>query len=313
MQPSKRLWILIMLATMVTALTVYYSSSKAGGDSIVFCPRPDQCSKSYLLPANTSQVNKLNLIETFRIPRLSSSQMPRVVSRTEYNAMFDLLQKVTDILDHNNISYCLMFGTLIGSYVSHDLLPWDDDLDILVHNSSKARILELFQDGRHHGIVSYYYKIHPGKMIKVYFKNSSRTSAMKWRWPYVDILGYTIQNGFIVPVDKFKFELHKDKFFPFHRRPFGPLWLPAPRRPEVILRIRYGEFTCIGPMWDHRKERWRTQVSASCGDLKHQYPFVRRGAVAGHDGQTCETLMIGHTVYYSVIVDEPFQYTDIGF
>ena len=54
----------------------------------------------------------------------------------------------------------------------HDLLPWDEDMDIMVHNNSKHKLIELFKDDRNNGIQGYYMQKTYRKTLKFYFNYS---------------------------------------------------------------------------------------------------------------------------------------------
>ena len=55
----------------------------------------------------------------------------------------DILNRVVDFFDENNISYCLCGGTLLGAIRHNGFIPWDDDIDILVPRDSYEKIKKM--------------------------------------------------------------------------------------------------------------------------------------------------------------------------
>ena len=47
---------------------------------------------------------------------------------------------VTSALERANVTYLMYGGTLLGSFRHHDLIPWDDDVDLLVPTSQQAAL-----------------------------------------------------------------------------------------------------------------------------------------------------------------------------
>ncbi|MCK9329692.1 MAG: LicD family protein [Candidatus Cloacimonetes bacterium] len=54
-----------------------------------------------------------------------------------------MLKKVCQILDENNIKYNLDNGTLLGIIREDRLLPWDNDIDITIHEKYLSQLLKL--------------------------------------------------------------------------------------------------------------------------------------------------------------------------
>ena len=78
---------------------------------------------------------------TDALPWLSHPLLPRVITRDQRDRCIKLLLRVDAIFREFNITYMLAHGTQLGSYVMHDMLPWDDDLDIFIDDLPKMKRL----------------------------------------------------------------------------------------------------------------------------------------------------------------------------
>ena len=54
------------------------------------------------------------------------------MSREVYQEAMDLLNDTIEVLTENGVPYQVHYGTLIGAMRHNDIIPWDDDIDILV-------------------------------------------------------------------------------------------------------------------------------------------------------------------------------------
>ena len=246
-----------------------------------------------------------NLKDKFKIPRLENSRVPRIIKHEHYQTLMNLLNLTTRVLEEHGIEYSMAYGTLIGSYLMHDMIPWDDDVDIFVHNKTKAKVMELFKDARHYGIRGHHHYKHPGQLFKVFFNSSKDAGGYPWNWPFIDIVSFVDKGSNLKAVQRgANLVWSKDSWYPLHLRPFGPLWLPAPRHPWVFLTAKYKSFKCKSSGWNHQRERGQRSKESSCSNLVKEYPFVKRSAMANI---TMETLVLNGKEMYDIFINEPYR------
>jgi hypothetical protein len=248
-----------------------------------------------------------DLTKLYAVEKRSAPTLPRALSQDEYQQLMRLLSLTITILGEYNISYVLAYGSLIGSYVMHDMLPWDDDIDVFIHNSSKAKVMEIFQNGSNYGIEGYHFHKSSGQIYKLFFNTSNHAGKYPWKWPFIDILSYVEIRNSIIPVEratKSRFMIPRSSFYPFHLRPFGPLWVKSPHDPVIFFRAKYRSFYCKSGFWDHKRETDRRTLQSPCNKLRQFYPFVKRQK---RGGRTEETLSLNDAAKYTIVVDEPYH------
>ena len=64
----------------------------------------------------------------------------------ETKHLLAVFKATTTLLNRIGIEYILYGGTLIGAYRHHALIPWDDDVDILVSVYKKDQLREVFNN-----------------------------------------------------------------------------------------------------------------------------------------------------------------------
>ena len=279
----------------------------------IFCPDylPTWSEQNVLHLENLTLALPNATYRSRQIPWLSHPRMPRILSLDEHEQSLQLLQAVDTLLWQHNITYVLAYGNLIGSYMMHDLLPWDDDLDILIYDKDRHKIVPLFQKYSDQGIDTMFYHNGNTQTLKLFFKNSSRAGLRSWRWPFIDVAFYDENSTHVWNMDaRRQMVMDKQRFYPLHRRPLGNLWLPAPRDTRGFLTAKYGHLSCSTHPWNHRWEvpAWRV-YKVPCHTLKEYYPFVSRGKAGQKlfDGGVKETLVLNEKIIYSVLIDETFQ------
>ena len=238
------------------------------------------------------------------IPRLSHPGLPRRMNFTEYQNIKQLMQDIHRIFTENDITYVMVDSTLLGSYVTHDVLPWDDDLDLLIRKSDKNKIVSLLQDTKkfpdHKVVIAKASSWNPERM-KIYNVNSPPAGKMSWGWPFADIT-YIVEDDSRVWAADASFNVERSDFYPLHSRPLFGLWFPAPRNPRLLLRRHYTKFACHSRTWNHKMEKRQKLSSIDCAEMEEYYPVVHR---VSYKGGISESLKMKGSEIYTIFVDEP--------
>ncbi|KAK2183824.1 hypothetical protein NP493_295g06024 [Ridgeia piscesae] len=243
---------------------------------------------------------------TDALPWLSHPLLPRVITRRERDRCVDLLSTVDAIFREFNITYMLAQGTLLGSYVMHDMLPWDDDLDIFVNLDDLPKMRRLFNDsgaGHYKQIQLLETQNENWFTGKVFSVNDPKAGVYRWHWPYIDIAFYTEKN-MVISSHKAsrRWKLNRGYFFPTVQRPLGGRWFPTPGNTGAFIAYKYPHFVCKSHTWNHKKEvSIKRMYTVKCTTLASHYPFVERMVVLG---KTTETLMLNGTARYSLTLED---------
>lgn len=185
------------------------------------------------------------------------------------------LSIIDKIFNKHNIYYIIAYGTLLGAVRHWDIIPWDDDGDILILRKDVEKILKLSDEFKKNGLVLR----QNWKLLKIYFNDSE--------YPFIDMFIIDNIDNKVVrchePFDKeCKYLDKKNKWwwddnnysFDFiknrKRFNFNSITVWGPENPTNVLFYWYGNkclINCKTHNYDHIKNIYIEQKNIKCVDL----------------------------------------------
>ena len=143
--------------------------------------------------------------------------------------------------------------------------------------------------------------------VKFYRIANSEPTDYPWRWPFIDIKFYIVIDWAVINIDHRSqvFQVPREYFYPLTMRPFGPLWLPAPKDTQGYLRKKYHKFTCSKRGWNHRLEKPQAKRRLPCSKLTLEYPFVKRRKDSS-TGFVIEELRLGLHITHAIRLNQSY-------
>ncbi len=65
-----------------------------------------------------------------------------------HRQLLDLTKAVVEVCEENGISYYLSSGSCLGAIRHHDIIPWDDDVDLGIHYRDYHTLAQAFADNK---------------------------------------------------------------------------------------------------------------------------------------------------------------------
>ena len=242
---------------------------------------------------------------------LSHPHLPRIINKKEYDSYMTLASDVSRLFEAANITLVMSGGTLLGSYMFHDMIPWDDDMDLWMPYRDIPKVKRLFRNETlretlqicswgpvsasdeyeyetlskfpKKGPVELYYRVRPNDTVtvskhffKLFYANSppSAMTNNKWKWPFIDVAVY-VDDSEQIRFREQQLMFASNVFYPLIRRPLGPNMLLAPRDTRLVLQTQFHHFQCVTTAWSHRLEVGACRkITTDCSKLWNHYPQV---------------------------------------
>lgn len=181
----------------------------------------------------------------------------------------DLMHLVINILNKLNLDYFLISGTLLGLVRHNDFIPWDDDIDLIVHNDI-LKYIDLLQLKFNKILIIE--NIH-NYLIKISFRNKGiKLTKNKCNFPFIDLFTYYLEPPPFKRLHFFKKMWDYDKFYPPIETTFLNITVKIPKIPDYFLHINYGDnyMTVLkSSSYSHKEEKHIHKVKHKDISNKH--------------------------------------------
>lgn len=226
-----------------------------------------------LLYTNITRVQNNEKFEFTKLPKEFEKIDPIIM-----NELYDMLKTTHDIFTKNNVTYWITDGTLLGLYRHNTngeghMIPWDDDIDIQIHENDVFKLNSLHDDFLRNGLVLmkvwFGYKIFPidGKIIDNY----------DWKYPYLDIFVMRNQGDRIVYKNREAYKMwnrnsyyYNDEIYPVKLYRFHGFYVYGPNNGLPYLDRYYGDkwIDVAEKSWDHENEKMMKLVRINLDDIE---------------------------------------------
>jgi cytidyltransferase-like protein len=131
---------------------------------------------------NLRQKNKLFVKETGII---HSKDLKKLISPYLKDPNPSGLQEVINILLKNNIVYCAMFGTLLGIMRNNKKIPWDQDYDLVIFDTTYKEVFDILTKEKfdikiHNTFIQILYPCRIDLFLYEKTKNKAHFNPKKW-------------------------------------------------------------------------------------------------------------------------------------
>ncbi len=164
----------------------------------------------------------------------------------------------SEILNHHDIDYCVMFGVLLGILRHQDFIPWDDDIDIIIFDYEKF-LDRCQQDLEDRGYVIQA-DIRNGVNCgcRIFHQDNAKSGLNpELGFPWIGIWVHETNESNQISFPPEKIQYDPEDFFPLQDQQFLGCTVKIPDNPVKVLNRYFGEEDwmeyCMPSILDHRK------------------------------------------------------------
>lgn len=187
----------------------------------------------------------------------------------------DLLKHTISVLNKEKIDVMPSMGSLLGMIRHNGIIPWDDDIDIMIDNKHFQTLEKLKDTFKKYNIGIVKSGHLACTFYKLFYTTEPIIEGKTWSWPFIDIFMYKIDKEKIILDDNefpFSHTFNYSDIFPCKSNLFEGIIMNMPNNPCAILNKLYSsnwENTCVSSSYNHRQERkFKKVFKIKCSELQ---------------------------------------------
>lgn len=223
-----------------------------------------------------------------------------VMSPKESAQLLFALDTFTKACKEASLTYFILEASLMGVIRHHGLIPWDDDIDVVMRARQWREVRDIL------GNIDGFELFAPAdRQWKFYMQSAHQFPDKPFKFPYLDIFFYEEDETHIWALTRgLKHDLvySKSDIFPLQFRPFEHLMVPVPCNLDLVVHRSHSKDVCVTPEFNHKTNEnfyFGGTTSVHCKILYDIYPFVFT-AKSKYAGFQDEFLRIGTKIIHKM-------------
>lgn len=171
----------------------------------------------------------------------------------DVNNAYNMIDYLHQLFAQHKINYFLVSGTLLGWARHQKLIPWDDDIDIMILDKDTQKLESLFDT-----IITDEYEIfeqYHNHLYKFFSPKNKIINGKNYSFPYIDLfVAHTLDKS----ISFFKMDFEYDTVYPIKKDKLNKIEVCIPNKPDLILTKIFGPTymdICVSPRFIHREEK----------------------------------------------------------
>ncbi len=185
------------------------------------------------------------------------------------NDLYDIMYNFDKACIDNNVEYFACAGTILGAVRHNKIIPWDDDLDVIVDINERDRLTNIvFPE-----LIKRGFKIERGNIT-----NNYRVLKDNSTYPFMDVFFYKDYGKYIIPYSMYygliypkEVYLPKKIIYPLKRYKLGNIQIQGPNDAVKYLKQIYSKKVMTevaGTFFDHNTFKVYKLCKVKLKDIK---------------------------------------------
>jgi hypothetical protein len=208
--------------------------------------------------SNGSKYKIYNVEHTIRDDLIIKTPIP-MTDIKKLEKLYNVIKYTTEFLENNNIDYCISSGTLIGCVRHYGIIPWDNDVDIIIFKEGYLKIKNLMNKYNN----NHYTIIHMTPGYKLFYDNEcygelfvydndEKLNKYRMSYPYIDNDKPTFMTSQIYYDNE---QFNKDDLFPTKITLFEDFYVRVPNNITNVLLAIYKNSNLLECKYSYNKNQ----------------------------------------------------------